>query len=189
MTDQNQTQDPRPYTVVVGVSATSKSPTALTWGAAQAAQNGGRLIAVRAWRPRSSPPGTTSGGIAARVTDDSVTASKEEASLAADVADILGPDHGAELRVIRGGKRKTLLAAAAEADLLVVDAPRTFTGAPLFAQRVVDSATCPVVVMPPHVSQEPPSPIERASRAVGRAAVKSAALAGRPGYRPPMARG
>ena len=29
----------QPYTVVVGVSATSKSPRALAWGAAQAAQN------------------------------------------------------------------------------------------------------------------------------------------------------
>ena len=186
MTDEVQEQ--RPYTVVVGVSATSKSPTALRWGAAQAAQNDGRLIAVRAWRPRSSPPGTTSGGLAARVSDDSVTASSEGLSLASDVAEVLGPDHVAELHVVKGGKRRTLLAAAAEADLLVVDAPRTFTGAPLFAQRLVDSATCPVVVMPPRVSQEPLSPIERAGRAVGRAAVKSAALAGRPGYRPPMAR-
>lgn len=182
------TQEQRPYTVVVGVSATSKSPTALAWGAAQAAQNGGRLIAVRAWRPRSNPPGTTSGGIAARVTDDSGTERGEQVSLAADVADILGPDHTAELQVVRGGKRKTLLAVASGADLLVVDAPRTFTGVPLFAHRLVYAAACPVVVMPPRVSGEPPGVVERASRAVGRAAVKSAALAGRPGYRPPMAR-
>ncbi|EAP98294.1 hypothetical protein JNB_15058 [Janibacter sp. HTCC2649] len=186
MTDE--AQDPRPYTVVVGVSATSMSPTALTWAAAQAAQNHGRLIAIRAWRP-SVPPGTTSGGIAARVTDEPATDRAQQLALDADVAAVLGDDHTAEVRAVRGGKRKVLLAAAVDADLLVVDAPRSFTGAPLFAQRLVDSATCPVVVMPPRVSQEPPSPIERASRAVGRAAVKSAALAGRPGYRPPMARG
>ena len=186
MTDEVQEQ--RPYTVVVGVSATSKSPTALEWAAAQVAQNNGRLIAVRAWRP-SVPAGTTSGGIAARVTDEAATERSQQTALESDVAEILGDDHAAEVLAIRGGKRKVLLAAAADADLLVVDAPRTFTGAPLFAQRLVDTATCPVVVMPLRVSQLPPSPLERAGRAVGRAAVRSAALAGRPGYRPPMARG
>ena len=40
-----------PYTVVVGVSATSKSPTALAWGAGPGPQNGGRLVAVRAHAP------------------------------------------------------------------------------------------------------------------------------------------
>ncbi|MFC7490857.1 MULTISPECIES: universal stress protein [unclassified Knoellia] len=181
------TKGARPYTVVVGVSAGSKSPAALEWAAAQAAQNGGRLIAVRAWRPQV-PTGTTSGPIAARVTDEPEAARSAQAALEADVAEVLGDDHTAEVQAVRGGKRKVLLAVAVEADLLVVDSPRALTGAPLFAQRIVDAATCPVVVMPPRVSQEPPSPIERAGRAVGRAAVRSAALAGRPGYRPPMAR-
>lgn len=187
MTDQ--TQDPRPYSVVVGVSATSNSPTALAWGAAQANQNGGRLIAVRAWRPRSDPPGTTSGGIAARVTDESGSDRSEQAALADDVAEILGPDHGAELQVVRGGKRKMLLAVASDADLLVIDAPRTLTGVPLFAHRLVHAAACPVVVLPARVPGQPPGVVERAGRAVGRAAVKSAAFAGRPGYRLPVARG
>ena len=39
MTEQ---QTEQPYTVVVGVSATSKSPTALAWAQAQARQNGVR---------------------------------------------------------------------------------------------------------------------------------------------------
>ncbi|MEO6018654.1 MAG: universal stress protein [Knoellia sp.] len=181
------TESTHPYTVVVGVSATSKSPTALTWGAAQAVLNNGRLIAVRSWRS-ASPPGTTSGGVAARVTDERSTQSSEQAALEQDVAEILGEGHSAEVRVMHGGKRKVLLEAAHEADLLVVDAPRTFTGSPLFAQRIVYAASCPVVVMPPRVSQQPLSAVERASRAVGRAAVRSAGLAGRPGYRPPMGR-
>lgn len=175
-----------PYTVVVGVSDTSKSPTALRWAAAQAAQNHGRLVAVRSWRV-TGPPGTMSGGTAARITDERDTARSEQAALESDVADILGPDHTAEVRVVRGGKRKVLLAAAAEADLLVIDAPRTLTGPPLFAQRIVYAASCPVVVMPPRVSHLT-NPLEQAGRAVGRAAVRSAGLAGRPGYRPPMAR-
>ncbi|GGB79187.1 hypothetical protein N798_01675 [Knoellia flava TL1] len=186
MSEQTDTPTPgeRPYTVVVGVSATSKSPAALEWGAAQAAQNGGRLVAVRSWRV-TGPPGTMSGAAAARITDERDTARSEQAALEADVAAILGDDHGAEVRVVRGGKRKVLLAAAQEADLLVIDAPRSFTGPPLFAQRLVYAASCPVVVMPPRVSHLS-SPLEQAGRAVGRAAVRSAGLAGRPGYRPPM---
>jgi len=176
-----------PYTVVVGVSDTSKSPTALRWGAAQAEQNNGRLIAVRSWRS-TSPPGTTSGGAAARITDERDTQHSEQVALERDVAEILGDEHSAEVRVVRGGKRKVLLRAAEEADLLVVDAPRTFTGAPLFAQRIVYAASCPVVIMPPRVSQQPASAMGRAGRAVGLAAVKSAGLAGRPGYRPPILR-
>jgi len=176
-----------PYTVVVGVSGTSKSPKALEWGAAQAAQNNGRLVAVRSWR-LTGPPGTTSGAAAARVTDDRDTQRSEQAALEADVAQALGPDHDAEVRAVRGGKRKVLLAAAEEADLLVVDAPRIFTGFPMFAQRLVYAAACPVVVMPPSVEADPPGVLTRASRAVGRAAVRSTALAGRPGYRPPLIR-
>lgn len=175
-----------PYTVVVGVSDTSKSPTALEWGAAQAAQNHGRLIAVRSWRV-TGPPGTMSGAAAARVTDERDLARSELAALESDVADVLGEDHTAEVRVVHGGKRKVLLAAAAEADLLVIDAPRTLTGPPLLAHRLVHAASCPVVVMPPRVSHLT-DPLERVGRAVGRAAVQSAGLAGRPGYRPPMAR-
>lgn len=177
----------QPYTVVVGVSATSKSPRALAWGAAQAAQNDGRLVAVRSWRV-TGPPGTTSGAAAARVTDEHEAERAERVALEADVAEVLGPDHGAELRCVRGGKRKVLLAAADGADLLVVDAPRTFTGAPMFAQRLVYAAACPVVVMPPSITAEPPGMLARAGRAMGRAAVRSAGLAGRPGYRPPLLR-
>ncbi|CAN7286086.1 universal stress protein [Knoellia sp. LjRoot47] len=175
----------RPYTVVVGVSATSKSAAALEWGAAQAAANHGRLVAVRSWRV-TGPPGSMSGGASARVTDERDTARSEMAALEADVAAVLGPEHSVEVRSVRGGKRKALLAAAEEADLLVIDAPRSLTGPPLFAQRLVYAASCPVVVMPPRVSQLS-NPLEQAGRVVGRAAVRSAGLAGRPGYRPPMA--
>ena len=45
----------QPYTVVVGVSATSGSPTALVWAHAQAEANGGRVIAVRVYQPPNLP--------------------------------------------------------------------------------------------------------------------------------------
>ena len=63
MTDQDQ-----PYTVVVGVSATSKSPTALVWARAQAEANGGRLVAVRVYQAPAVPAGPS--GTSSRVPQD-----------------------------------------------------------------------------------------------------------------------
>lgn len=174
-----------PYTVVVGVSATSKSPAALTWAQAQAAQNSGRVVAVRAWR-MPNPQATPSGTPASRIARADEVESEARQALADDVAAVLGEDHGAELRLVRGGKLKVLLAAAAEADLLVVDAPRQLMAGPMFAHRLIYAASCPVVAMPPGVSGEPPSTLSRVAGAIGRSVVAAAGTAGRPGYRPPL---
>ena len=176
--------DTEPYTVVVGVSSTSKSPTALAWAHAQAQANGGRLVAVRVWRPPNPSP-TTSGVGSGRIPDHADLESEQRTRFAADVAEVLGADHGAELRLVRGGKRRGLIDESADADLLVMDAPRSPSLSPMLAQRVIYAAHCPVVVMPPSISGEPESGARRAGRAFGRAAVRSAGTAGRPGYRPP----
>ena len=181
------TEEQHPYTVVVGVSATSGSPTALAWADAQARQNGGRVVAVRAWRlpnPQATPSGTPAG----RISREQDVEREAQASLAADVAAALGPDHAAELRLVRGGKFRVLVQAAAGADLLVVDAPRQLLAGPMFAHRLVYAASCPVVVMPPRLSGEPTSVLTRVAGAVGRGVVAAAATAGRPGYRPPLVR-
>ncbi len=94
----------RPYTVVVGVSATSKSPAALSWAATQAKANDGHLIAVRVLKRTDSP---TASGTASPESDDGST---HQIELAADVAEALGPEHGAECRVLYGGRRRSLLA-------------------------------------------------------------------------------
>ena len=175
------------YTVVVGVSATSKSPTALTWGEAQARQNGGRLVAVRAWRmpnPQATPAGTP----ASRISREEDVERAAWASLETDVAATLGADHHAELELVRGGKFTVLLDAARDADLMVVDAPRQLLAGPMFAHRLVYAAACPVVVMPPLISGEPPSVLNRMAGAFGRSVVTAAGTAGRPGYRPPLIR-
>jgi len=172
------------YTVVVGVSQTSKSPKALAWGAAQAAATGGRLIAVRVWRAPMTA-GTTSGVGAARASDTGSLERDEQQRFEEDVREVLGDDHGAELRLVRGNSRRALIAEAGDADLLVIDAPRGPSMSPLLAHRIVYSASCPVVVMPPSVSEEPPTALARAGRAIGEAAIRSAGTAGRPGYRPP----
>jgi len=174
-----------PYTVVVGVSATSKSPTALTWAQAQARQNNGRVIAVRAWRmpnPQATPAGTPPG----RISREEDVEEAARASLEEDVAAALGADHDVELRLVRGSKFKVLIAAATAADLMVVDAPRQLLAGPMFAHRLVYAASCPVVVMPPRVSGGPPSVLNRVAGAIGRSALTAAGTAGRPGYRPPL---
>jgi hypothetical protein len=174
----------KPYTVVVGVSATSKSPTALAWGKAQADANGGRLIAVRVLSdPHSSQ---ANAGSARRLAEASDLRSGQQAELEQDVAAVLGEGHGSEVRVIHGGKRRGLINVAHEADLLVIDAPQGPSMSPLLAQRIIYAASCPVVVMPPSLSGAPKSAMSRSARAVGRAALRSAGTSGRAGYRPPM---
>jgi hypothetical protein len=173
-----------PYTVVVGVSATSKSPTALAWAAAQARQNNGRVIAVRAWKvaaPQATPAGTSVGRI--EVAEDVERDARER--LEQDVEAVLGPDHGVEIRLVRGGTYRVLVKAAAQADLLVVDAPRQLLVGPMFAHRLIYATACPVVVMPA-VSSDSPSKLTRAAEALGRSVVTAAGTAGRPGYRPPL---
>ena len=183
MTEEQQP----PYTVVVGVSPTSKSPTALNWAFAQAQQNGGRLIAVRAWR-MPNPQATPSGTPASRIEREHDVEERAQLALTEDVAASLGEDPAVEIRLVRGGKYNVLVKAAAEADLLVVDAPRQLLAGPMFAHRLVYAAACPVVVMPPSISGMPASALSRFAGAVGRGMVAAAGTAGRPGYRPPLTR-
>ncbi len=174
------------YTIVVGVSATSKSPTALRWAADLAQLRRGRVIAVRAWRP--TPPQTASRVSPSPLHEDADAARDQAlADLHADVVAALGRDHGIEVELVSGGRRKALLAASKGADLLVVDAPRRLdlSSSPGFAGRLVYAATCPVVVMPPSVSGAPQTPLERAASAVGRSVTEAAGRAGRPGFSHP----
>lgn len=171
------TTDP-PYTVVVGVSATSKSPAALSWAAAQASANHGRLIAVRVFKRHAPPDGSEPPRPGSSVAHDP---SGQQVQLTADVAEVLGSAHDAECRVVHGGKRKGLLAVARHADLLVIDAPRAPSSSPLLARRIISGATCPVVFMPPALTGALPSGIAKA----GRAALRAVGTSGRPGYRPP----
>jgi hypothetical protein len=169
----------RPYTVVVGVSATTKSSTALTWGKAQADANHGRLVAVRVHSdPRASQ------GTHISMADTDLRAA-QQARLEQDVSSVLGEGHGTEVRVLHGSRRRALINVSHEADLLVIDAPRAPSMSPLLAQRIIYAARCPVVVMPPSVSGEPESSMSRSAAAVARAAVRSVGTSGRPGYRPP----
>jgi hypothetical protein len=169
MTAQEQDREDRPF-VVVGVSARSKSSTALRWAADYAASHGARLVAVRAWRP--GLPQDTLGA----------APSNDVAVLERDVADVLGEDHDAEVRLVEGGKRRVLLDAAVGADLLVIDAPRRLAAdGPGFVQRLLHGLDCPLVVVPRSIAGLPPSRVGLAARAVGRSVTEAAGRAPRAG--------
>jgi nucleotide-binding universal stress UspA family protein len=149
------------YTVVVGVSETSGSPTALRWAVAQAAHFGGRVIAVRAWK---LPPATASSrpGASQLAHDPETVATAARQRLQDDVGRVLGPGHDVEIRLVEGSRRRVLVAQSAGADVLVVDAPRTIdVSGQTLARKLVLHAQCPVVVMPRPNSEdstEAPSP-------------------------------
>ena len=176
----------RRYTVVVGVSSTSRSPAALRWALAEARAHHGVVIALRAWRlPR--PPSSTAGRPPlVPAADADALHQQQQAQLEADVADVLGPDAGVECRLVHGGPRKALREISRFVDLLVIDAPRRtdFRETPLFARRLVYSAGCPVVIMPPAIADQPDTAVVTAGKRVGRDLLEAAGRAGRPGVRP-----
>lgn len=197
MTDLQPVPEAATPFLVVGVSR-SGSAQALRWAADEARRREARLVAVRAWRPASGPG--TSGSHPSLTTYD---AAQDEAdarsALQQDVAAALGEDPerehgivaGVECRLVHGGRRKVLVAQARGAELLVIDAPRRtdLSVGPMFAQRLVHTAPCPVVVMPPDVAGAGPTPLARAGRQLAENVVRAAATAGRPGVRPPSTGG
>ena len=172
--------------VVVGVSGRSASPGALRWAVATAAATGGHVVAVRAWRPLPTQSGSR-GTPSAVVPDQHAQRLDAESRLVSDVRDVLGSDHGVEVRLVAGGRRKALLASAADADLLVVDAPRAGT-TPGFLPRLLNVAGCPVVVIPRPLSGFPETSWRRAAGNVGLGIAEAAGRTPRPGLgqgRPP----
>ena len=136
------------------------------------------------------PPGTTSGRHRRpRHRRARGRRAAEQAALEADVAEVLGADHGAP----RSGRSAAASARCCSRPRPTPTCSSSTHRAPSpahpcsrsgwWTRRPAPSWSCR------HASRRAPSPLERAGRAVGRAAVRSAGLAGRPGYRPPMAHG
>jgi nucleotide-binding universal stress UspA family protein len=138
--------------VVVGVSPTTGSPSALRWAAEEARLRGVALRAVMAWRiPRTGGvPGGRPPTMAASTTSDYQTAAEQ--TLRGYVSDSLGTDSAVECTVVKGSAVHALLTAARGAQLLVVGEPRfgrlNTVRASLVAPQLVHKAGCPVVVMP-----------------------------------------
>jgi nucleotide-binding universal stress UspA family protein len=138
--------------VVVGVSPTTGSPLALRWGADEARLRGVALRAVLAWRP-ARPPGAAGGRPPLGLSGSPDPAADAYRTLTGYVTDALGADVAVECAAVKGNAVNALLAAARDADLLVVGEPRpgrlAGVRSGLIAPQLVQRARCPVVVMPP----------------------------------------
>jgi nucleotide-binding universal stress UspA family protein len=139
--------------VVVGVSPTTGSPKAIRWAADEARLRGAPLVAVMAWRPPRPPaaPGGRPSSVSTGSAGDDHAKVAEE-NLRGFVAVALGAVGDVECRALRGTAVTSLLAAARDAQLLVVGEPRSgamgSVRSSLVAPKVVLKADCPVVVMP-----------------------------------------
>ncbi len=144
--------------IVVGVDGSDHSTAALRWAAAEAKLRSATLEVVHAWTfvPVTTP--ADSGLVPMAWTDNvellDITRQSAENATAAQVAEILGPDHGATVSVVEGGSDEALLAAAQDADLLVVgNRGRGNIAAALLGStsaKVADASPCPVVVVRAH---------------------------------------
>ena len=141
--------------IVVGVDGSRHAAAALQWAAAEAKLRSATLEVVHAWTfvPVATP--ADSGLVPMAWTDNvellDVTRQAAEEATVAQVAEILGPDHGASISVVEGGPAEALVDAAADADLIVVgNRGRGNIAAALLGStsaKVADEAPCPVVVV------------------------------------------
>lgn len=143
--------------IVVGVDGSAHAAAALRWAVEEAALRSARLEIVHAWTfvPVATP--ADSGLVPMAWTDNvellDVTRQAAEDAATAQVAEVLGPDHQATITVVESGPAEALLAAAADADLLVVgNRGRGNIAAALLGStsaKVADEAPCPVVIVRP----------------------------------------
>jgi len=139
--------------IVVGVDGSEGSKRALQWAVDEARLRGARLTLVRAWYPSAALYGFGFGLIDAEAVGDlRILAQKQLDEIRAENADLLeGID--VECRVVEDLPANALLAAARDADLLVVGT-RGHGG---FAGLLLGSVSahcahhtpCPLVIVPP----------------------------------------
>lgn len=141
--------------IVVGISRRTGSPEAARWAVEEARLRGTWVLAVTAWHP-PRPPAAPAGrppGMPAKSRDDSFEAERKRMAdlLAAVIGDPLDTV-GVRYELREGSPASVLLAAAKDAQLLVLDSPRSgsLSAVPKswIAESVVFRSGSPVVVMP-----------------------------------------
>lgn len=141
--------------IVVGIDGTEHAAAALRWAADEAALRSATLVAVHAW---SFVPVTTpaDSGLVPMAWTDSMevldaSRAAAERTAADQVREVLGEDNDVVLDVVEGGPADVLVAAAADADLLVVgNQGRGNLASALLGStsaEVADAAPCPVVIV------------------------------------------
>ena len=147
--------------IVVGIDGSEHSAAALQWAIEEAKLRQAKIEALHAW---SFVPMTTpmDGGLVPLAWSESTTtleAMRDAADqLAAEqVATVAGRDHDVQLSVVEGDVVESLLAAAEDADLLVVgnrgrgSLMQALLGST--SGTVADRAPCPVVVVRAYPSE------------------------------------
>lgn len=140
---------------MVGIDGSKHASAALRWAAEEAALRAATLEAVHAW---SFVPAATPGdaGLVPMSWTDNMeildaTRDAAERSAADHVRVVLGDNHAARVTVTEGSASDVLLAAAADADLLVVgNQGRGNLASALLGStsaKLADSAPCPVVIV------------------------------------------
>lgn len=141
--------------IVVGIDGTEHAAAALRWAAEEAALRSATLVAVHAW---SFVPVTTpaDSGLVPMAWTDSMevldaSRAAAERTAAEQVREVLGEDSDVVVDVVEGGPADVLVAAAADADLLVVgNQGRGNLASALLGStsaEVADAAPCPVVIV------------------------------------------
>lgn len=135
--------------IVVGVSPSTGSPSALRWAAAEARRRGAPLRAVLAWFPPRALA-AAGGGAPARASAGLESGSAAR-TLHRHVAAVLG-EAPIDCLAVRGQAVPALLRISTDAQLLVIGEPRrgrlASMRASLVAPQLVQRAACPVVVLP-----------------------------------------
>lgn len=138
--------------VVVGVSLTTGSPTALRWAMEAARARHAPLRAVTAWRPPLAPPGPAPRPVAFPPILPTEIQIRTEAALARAVRNAVGDDRCITCTAVRGNTITVLVAASSEAQLLVLGPLQSGLADALLEPRrfiqILHRAACPVVIMP-----------------------------------------
>jgi len=139
--------------IVVAIDPATGSRDALRWAAAEARLRKARVHAVMAWRPARPPAAPGARPPLAPSLSPADPQADADARLARMVDDALGAGNDATRAAVHGSALQVVLAAAEDADLLVLDPPRpsdlTRAKASLLTPQLVFRVPCPVVVIPP----------------------------------------
>lgn len=146
--------------IVVGVDGSDESIRALQWAVDEARRRDATLDIVVAWHSPYAAAADITGMAASRINrEDIEQASQEILDRAMEVARRESSAVRIEPVVVEGGAARSLLEAAADADLLVVGSRGRggFAGLMLgsVSQQCAHHAPCPVVIVPPAVRTEP----------------------------------
>ncbi len=142
------------YLIVVGVDGSEGGHRALRWAAREAAERGGTVEAVAAWR-WDLPDYGLDPGLGPGEPEERATA------LLRSEIDLLPSDLPIASQVVEGRPADALTAIARDADLLVLGSHghsrvwQTVLGS--VAEECVRKANCPVVVIPVPHREEPPA--------------------------------